>query len=1045
MIFSFVQEIYLEALKNKKRTFSNFLRDALKFLIENHENLSKISLEIGCKAFFQLLANSGEPFLVGGFNLEDSRLAVNLVNGILSTDYRKCVEAEKLQEIVLNVAKLCSREHSVFVLWALRNLANYCKLHPDFEHDFEAILEIVWMNMTSCVSGVREQNLFLLEFFTKKRPERSKSIIRVIIQRWSWTNPYKYYLLGVIIGNLKFEDLAEDDLELLLEGLSTSLKHRNLLSPGQYLFKSLVKHREVDICKLVRDILLTRNLLEADNFINHWLCMYPNLGRLFEKLNFDLESMDLSHYILVQRAFRDQLVNSPLREVSLDGLKAVLRQHFYEILIHRLTKNPEINQTLSILRDFFELHASDENTGLRHYIFKRFPVILDQLARRNRGESAEILKFFQFLKGEIIDSGLQSDPEEYQPIIFGLRMMDTFLKFLSGDRKYQLTKNSNVQANIHLSELLAREGVKFSSRDDFTRLLEQLKSNFDDIQELSCNIINEFFVEKEFREEILKIFMQTLSSENTIESAGSCHFYARILSDRPGMFLDVLEKSLREGFEKFQKDPFAAVQSGQHIFHKIACLREIFTPDEQLNLLVDLCAEITEKILNFLNHTGEFEEAPSFEVMEESLQVLIEKSNVEAVASHQESRKLLLLSLWMTLRACGDFAAESSRRSPGTRMSTCLKINTSILQRCRHKGAIEAAGLSLGTIVRVISGQECHIGFLLKEIENLLTGKRKLSTTRRGAGYSIMLLNLIRNDQSDGRKLLQHVMNILLKGLRQESCNQENCDNLDNLEAVMLHYLCVLVKDSSLAEDILPFIPEILWIAFHKIDSYEWTVRNGALQLCGALIPKIVGQKTHFQEIEEWQPVRLSVDDLRIRLADINSFLLATLRDFRKNSTTMLITILELLSRIEFWWTEIHSPNNIQTFRSILWTLLSHPRHKIRLLSAKCFAGFHEFHQIPGIIFQIINILPEITDQNTFHGLILASDALTRKYRCESFAIPEHNSSEFLTYLQNEIQRCWSNLPERKLCPFIRIYLKKYLKSIESPLANEILIDLLHV
>ncbi|XP_059611011.1 uncharacterized protein LOC132257953 [Phlebotomus argentipes] len=1044
-----VQEIYCEARKKKSDIYSDSLRDALVSVIKNHAILPKFTLQITCSAFFQLLTTSGkDDFSLDGFNFQDTRLAVNLIDGMLSTDYRKAVDTEKIAKKVLEVVNICSKDQSIFILWALKNLLNFCKYFPDFKYDFDVLLMTVWMNLTSNIAGVREQTLSLMEFITKKCPERSKYIFQEILNRWSWTNPHKYYLLGVIAANVNtiFHDFEEKEKHLFLEGLSSSLRHRNLLSPGQYLFKSLVKHKQVNISEMMRNILLERSPLEADNFINQWLSSYKDLDCLLDDLSLEYEEMDTCRYILVRRAFNEQLASQNIQldqdlmeKVDLSSLESILRQHLYEILIHRLTKGIDMTVNLQFLERFLTFHIADNNTGLRNYIFKRLSGILVQLARKERRESPETIKFFIFLKREVVDCGLKSDPEEYQPIIFALRMMDLLMRFLSG--RYSLTKNHSGEGNERIRETLERSNVfKFSSDEDFKRILPQLRSNFDDVQELTCQIICEFFQGEEVKVDVQRLFREALLSENSIESASSCHLYARILSETSEEVLTDHVDSLKESFKVFQEDPFASVQSGQHIFHKIASLVEIVkcsrsTKDHPMQILMNLTLEITEKILNFLNHTGEFEEAPSFEVMEESLQVLIDRSRLEATQPHAEARKLLLLSLWMTLKACGELATASAQNQQ--ELAIAMKVNTSILQRCRHKGAIEAAGLSLGSLVRRIDPEN---PILTASLESLFEERKKLSTTRRAAGYSIMFLNLLRNDRSEDKKLLQRSMKIIFASLqRKNSMIAENCDNM---EAVMLHYLCILVKDSSLFESMIPFIPRILSIAFQKIDSDEWTVRNGALQLCGALIPKIVGQKTHFQEEEEWQPVKLSLDDLRTRFSDISDFLLATLIDFNRHSTTKLITILELLSRIEFWWTEIQSEDNVTAFRKTLWTLLSHPCHKIRLLAAKCFSGCHEFHQIPRIVLGIVEILPEICDLNAFHGLILACDALTRKYKADSFAMPRHKPQDFLLNLHEAIDRRWIDFPDRKISSFTRIYLKKYLIYVENDLAIKIQADL---
>lgn len=80
----------------------------------------------------------------------------------------------------------------------------------------------------------------------------------------------------------------------------------------------------------------------------------------------------------------------------------------------------------------------------------------------------------------------------------------------------------------------------------------------------------------------------------------------------------------------------------------------------------------------------------------------------------------------------------------------CLHINIRNLCKCRHKGAIEAAGLSLGQLVNYISANfscSSQVYKLLYEAFPILMGDLEcISTTRRGAGFSIMFHHLIKND-----------------------------------------------------------------------------------------------------------------------------------------------------------------------------------------------------------------------------------------------------------------------------------------------------------
>lgn len=82
----------------------------------------------------------------------------------------------------------------------------------------------------------------------------------------------------------------------------------------------------------------------------------------------------------------------------------------------------------------------------------------------------------------------------------------------------------------------------------------------------------------------------------------------------------------------------------------------------------------------------------------------------------------------------------------------CLNISIAVLLQCRHKGAIEAAGLSFGKLVTCITGtytaDSAMYQMVLNSIKTIFKGINKTDTTRRGAGFSIMIHHLVKNDRN---------------------------------------------------------------------------------------------------------------------------------------------------------------------------------------------------------------------------------------------------------------------------------------------------------
>jgi hypothetical protein len=84
--------------------------------------------------------------------------------------------------------------------------------------------------------------------------------------------------------------------------------------------------------------------------------------------------------------------------------------------------------------------------------------------------------------------------------------------------------------------------------------------------------------------------------------------------------------------------------------------------------------------------------------------------------------------------------------------------------RCRHKGAIESAGVALCTFVKTVTSQtdECNLTSykdLCLMLEQLLTeflqsvvhGGNKASVTRRSAGLSVLIHRIVASDMQTGK------------------------------------------------------------------------------------------------------------------------------------------------------------------------------------------------------------------------------------------------------------------------------------------------------
>lgn len=251
-------------------------------------------------------------------------------------------------------------------------------------------------------------------------------------------------------------------------------------------------------------------------------------------------------------------------------------------------------------------------------------------------------------------------------------------------------------------------------------------------------------------------------------------------------------------------------------------------------------------------------------------------------------------------------------------------------------------------------------------------------------------------------------------------------DNYDNLQAAILHYLCVLVKDSVLREDMLQYSEAIMVLAFEKFTSREWKIRNAALQLFGGLIPKLLGQKQYSGETElNWEPVQISLYEIIDKMPKVNKFILEKLN--QKTSDSLLILFLEYLSKIEvrkYNFEDARYQHNIHCYRERLYRLLGHRNEKVRDMSAKVFALFNEFRSDILISMDVlINMFFNgLNNFNFMHGAIKAITYMIRKYQSDIRYI----DVEKVDLMERLFGKYIKNNNDVTL-PFIPYYIRTYL------------------
>lgn len=226
--------------------------------------------------------------------------------------------------------------------------------------------------------------------------------------------------------------------------------------------------------------------------------------------------------------------------------------------------------------------------------------------------------------------------------------------------------------------------------------------------------------------------------------------------------------------------------------------------------------------------------------------------------------------------------------------------------------------------------------------------------------------------------------------------------------------------------------------------------RNGALQLFGALVPKIVGQKqavTGDEEPPSWDPSEITFTEFCIKLPKTNAYILAYCKESRvaRKSISSIILFLEFLSNIDFIKKEERDNyfGLLLEYREILWCFLSHYCEKVRKLSSKCLARFHDFHnELPDLVLSAIKVIFAVTDENFVHGLIFFFIHAIHKLNLETQFILSYQYNDFPKLFREELER---QQQLKIFSPYVKTYLLVLFEMVKFDLSEDCVREMLAI
>ncbi|XP_050334630.1 uncharacterized protein LOC126762138 [Bactrocera neohumeralis] len=917
--------------------------------------------------------------------------------------------------------------------------------------------------------GMREESLNLFSNCCRQIDYAFENF-QVILEFWSWSNRFKFYLISCILKShnlIEYLQSAHHSVSEFFAGVRLSLSHKSLLAASQYIVKALSAQNSDELLQLSTNILTRGSVKEIKNFYAQWYGRIEQKDRLFEFLqtqpeivNFLENTIDGS---IEQDYFRSTLIFSMFSRQIFEASKL----HFFKISTELITNcfqfeletqmlifkfivdnlaSFAIEDCLEFTAAFIKEHKCIENAQYRNEILGKIPAIVNYVSKtfsklHYAGGittlETSIETFFKHMH-ILIDDDIGSNI--YQPKVFSLRLLEILLKSLYADNLEKNAKNCCLTQNKKLGNFLVEQKV-FESSSVAAALFKLLDDplGFDDALELIMRLLQQIkFSEVDESVRLCKEFSRHCEVDECVLST----LYARVTlnyckstgdEEAISILLQFAITSLKEEQEDFQKDPLLVCKTRNHLFGFINIVGEVVQGNiclktETLNEILDLLEKVLNLVLDLLNvckadPLQAASNAASFQDMDESLEILVQKSAYK-VEDHGKFRKFLLMSFWLTLKAACDLATEIGMRYVATTehnstdcqiLKRCLDINVTVLTRCRHKGAIEAAGISIGKLTKSITSHcptTSAVYHLLDNcLELLFDNTKQVSVTRRGAGYSIMMLHIVKNEQQRTRPLLKSVMDRTIALLNNYCANYaSHVEKFDRLEALLLHYLGVLVRDTELREATSHYYNEILLVTLKRIEHPEWTEFNAALQLFGALIPKIVGQTLakDYDAAAGNENNDITYDEIIRKLPTACDYILnyfASKQDLNTDTRTTVL-FLGFLSKVK------HLPKKIganecsflQRIRELMWRLLAHRCESVRKLAALCFVRAHDFRlELPQALINISNILGNVNNENLFLGFIATVGEGILRMQHESMHINDGAYKDFMQRLRSSL------------------------------------------
>ncbi|KOC70581.1 Thyroid adenoma-associated protein like protein [Habropoda laboriosa] len=971
--------------------------------------------------------------------------------------------------------------YKILYMWLQRtmntNLWSTCSADLHIEQQLEKIIFSNWHN---AINEINKQNSALifnmyLKIMDKKYSGYLEYLFKHCVDTISWQNELKYDILAEICEVWdKIEVMTSRDFLL---SLCTSLTKYYLRSAGTKVYLAIVKKlSENEWEKAFGDII--------NYLFHHWESVenenYDALQLLWKhwlKPVVKKYRNILPYLWELTRDIKTHFIRSHLQKIACEMHIVLPQQASVECYIYRSNKIVRLNgfaincyEAINIynenkdrfftIRNFLWHNANSTTVYMRDRIVKYFKVFYANVLKMcdSRTDCIHDVYYITYWLHEFLLDCFELG-SCYQRNILGINLYEAILSFTDG---HVINKSNNMENTLIEKHLKTTDNWKFTNKRSLIVLITLALNSTLDVKRIAISVILKYF-DKNILSDMDKraLFGMVLNSntwnrDDTESGATLMLILANwlppidnvLVVDEHGRDIDynnskysnyLLIKATKQ-LTDMKRNIHLTVLYQHHPFYGLmaallnitfrngpesSCLTLQFV-EKTLDLLEDAVDFVLAKL--YLGSKNNENYSSSFAKTGLAINTMIENSKLDDNDFILKVTGLKIYNIWKCLKISCEIASEiGALMYTDETVRRSINIIVTVLLRCRHKGAVDAAGTAIGHLMRCLCKESKYSDLPKEHILCILEHHSKLylkSITRVDV-LSIMFHRIVLSDNRKDRPLLHFAVKRLLNIL------DNTCDDIfkctkaqpNSPSARYLHFLRALVSDKEMHAQLIPYIERISLTCFRYMQCEVWNIKNASLQLFGSIVPRLVGQNSG-DKLEFGN--RYSTNHFVTHYPVLADYIMEELQRFlsmcKERPTALyphssIVHILILLSQFSSSACNLidySSQNYVLQVKYLLHMFFKSPILHVRLLAAKAYAGLTDFLQIELTFEKLKRTISSCRNINLIHGYLLAMKFLKEKFSVEMENMNLRSDVKQYKKLRlRDISEIWNNNPQK--------------------------------